>query len=669
VLVQHDVAFDLPSTEVQTLRVANGSLVFPTEGRTSITLDGILVADQGGTIRAGSVEHPVMGTVAIRFRVADETRFVGGPDFQPTDTGLWVMDGGQLELHGRPVSETWAKLAAPAAAGATSVLARADLADWPHDGRALVTATNLGTPDQNEDVGVVAARAVRPGVTRLTLDEPLRFDHAGSATAAGEVGLLSHNVRVESVTATDRAHVMYMAGSTGGVSYTEFARLGPTNVLGRYSLHFHLMGDTSRGIIVRGISAHNSGSFWVTVHGSNGITVEDSVGFRAVGAGYFVEEPSGYGNLFLHDLGAYVAQSPRLEGEKVKGVTPHALVHRNSVFWFRVGNALVDNVAVGAKGGAQSGGFFVAAPSRREAKTTQPTVIFHNEAHSNDRYGFISWLNLSPPFHVVDGDFWKNGETGFGWGAYTTVWKAFNIRAVDNGEEDVEALVKNFYLQDSTVRGAPTGILFDNPQVDTSPNRPSLVVRSSLSDHAGEDLALNTARTCPSDRPRCPAVYVQVARSTLASSTPVRFVWQWDPATSLEFVDVRTTARPDLPPSFSLRRPDLAQPSPSAERDDRIGAWLIPSVPADAATDMPPLVGTPTVSRSGGSFRFQVRATDDGSVSSVEFLVNGVPVATRTSGGTVSATWRPTDLPRWAYLAVRVVDDAGGVAYSPTVAL
>src|SRR6266545_3539737 len=92
VLVQHDVAFDLPSTEVQTLRVANGSLVFPTEGRTSITLDGILVADQGGTIRAGSVEHPVMGTVAIRFRVADETRFVGGPDFQPTDTGLWVMD-------------------------------------------------------------------------------------------------------------------------------------------------------------------------------------------------------------------------------------------------------------------------------------------------------------------------------------------------------------------------------------------------------------------------------------------------------------------------------------------------------------------------------------------------------------------------------------------------
>ena len=40
---------------------------------------------------------------------------------------------------------------------------------------------------------------------------------------------------------------MYHRHSVGSISYAEFRHLGKRDTLGRYSLHFHLCGDTMRG--------------------------------------------------------------------------------------------------------------------------------------------------------------------------------------------------------------------------------------------------------------------------------------------------------------------------------------------------------------------------------------------------------------------------------------
>ena len=55
-----------------------------------------------------------------------------------------------------------------------------------------------------------------------------------------------------------RDHTMYHRDSGGGISYAEFRHLGKEGVLGKYSIHFHLVGDTMRGSGVLGASIWDS---------------------------------------------------------------------------------------------------------------------------------------------------------------------------------------------------------------------------------------------------------------------------------------------------------------------------------------------------------------------------------------------------------------------------
>ncbi|MBI4260436.1 MAG: hypothetical protein HY658_07705, partial [Actinobacteria bacterium] len=545
VLVAHDVSLDGPDVRVGPVWVT-GSLILPADRSTAITLSGSLVALDGGLVRAGSPDRPVASgsTATVRFDGPERSELAGGPDFEPDDVGLWVLDRGRLELHGAPVRGTWGELAATAPAGSREVVLEGDVTDWPTPSRVVVTATNATRDDENEAVGVLGAEPAGGGRTRLLLDRPLSFEHLGEPGRSGEVGLLTRNVTVESVDPARPGHVAFLAGARGGISYTAFRDLGPEDVLGRYTLHFHLMGDSSRGTVVRGSSFESAGGFWLNIHGSNGITAVDNVGFGARGSGFYMEKPAGWDNLWLHNLGVSVAPSENLR-------------HRNAVFWLLLGNRLVGNVAVGAQQGADASGFFLPQVSRDEPAYERPTVVLHNEAHSNRRYGFASWMNLSPTFDVVDVELWRNAEAGLFWGAYGTHMRAFRIRSFDNAEADLEAQAKGLHLQDSLLSGAPVGMFIANPVTDTNPERPSVVVRTSLDRHGRHDVGLDAQRECDRDTNRCPPVYASFVDSAFGSPVPVRFGWQWDPGTVLAFRDARMPERPDLPGTFVLRRPDL----------------------------------------------------------------------------------------------------------------
>jgi hypothetical protein len=140
---------------------------------------------------------------------------------------------------------------------------------------------------------------------RLALDRPLDLDHLGEGDYRGEVALLSRNVVVESADAARgprRGHVMYHGGSSGSVRYAELRHLGKEGVKGRYSLHFHLAGDTMRGTSVVGASIWDSGNRWVTVHGTNHLVIRDCVGYRSVGHGFFLEDGTEVDNVLDRNL-------------------------------------------------------------------------------------------------------------------------------------------------------------------------------------------------------------------------------------------------------------------------------------------------------------------------------------------------------------------------------
>src|SRR5437764_1194272 len=137
----------------------------------------------------------------------------------------------------------------------------------------------------------------------LTLARLHEYHHLGTGEFRGEVADLSRNVIVESARpAGVRGHTMYHRGSAGSISYAEFRHLGKEGVLGRYSIHFHLCGNSMRGSYVHGASIWDSHNRWVTVHGTNFMVVRDCVGYQSVGHGFFLEDGTEIYNVFDRNL-------------------------------------------------------------------------------------------------------------------------------------------------------------------------------------------------------------------------------------------------------------------------------------------------------------------------------------------------------------------------------
>jgi hypothetical protein len=155
------------------------------------------------------------------------------------------------------------------------------------------------------------------------------------------VANLSRNVIIESADPEGaRGHTVFHRYSRGGISYARFAHLGKENVLGRYAIHYHLVGDTMRGSAVQGVAIVDSHNRWVTIHGTQYLVVRDCVGFQSVGHGYFLEDGTEIYNLLDHNLGVQAYRGPRLKGQ----VLPFD-ENDGAAFWWANGrNTLVRNV-------------------------------------------------------------------------------------------------------------------------------------------------------------------------------------------------------------------------------------------------------------------------------------------------------------------------------------
>ncbi len=195
---------------------------------------------------------------------------------------------------------TWLKLAETAAPGASEIVVEQPVSDWRVGDHVVVTATSRKERDgvQSEERHIRAVDG-----NKLTLDKPLQFEHLGAGDYHGEVANLTRNVVVESADpAGQRGHTMYHLDSAGAISYAEFRHLGKPGVLGRYSLHYHLVGNSMRGSYVIGASIWDSGNRWLTIHGTNYLVVRDCVGFGSLGHGFFLEDGTEVFNVLDRNL-------------------------------------------------------------------------------------------------------------------------------------------------------------------------------------------------------------------------------------------------------------------------------------------------------------------------------------------------------------------------------
>jgi len=314
-----------------------------------------------------------------------------------------VCCGGRMDFHGASLSQTWVKLGQTASKGDAVVTLSEPVTGWRIGDRVIVTATQHdraegGTrrPGLADRQTYTEERLVRLiDGARITLDRPLGHEHLGSGELRGEVANLSRNVVVESAEPKGvRGHTMYHRHSAGAISYAEFRHLGKEGVLGRYSIHYHLVGDTMRGSYVLGASIWDSGNRWITIHGTNHLIVRDCVGYRSVGHGYFFEDGTEINNVLDRNLAVQAFRGKPLPNQ----VLPFDKNDGAGFWWANSRNSLTRNVSCendryGFRYDAAPGLTLpVAQPDGSKQPVdirTLPFVRFEdNEAHCDGLYGF-----------------------------------------------------------------------------------------------------------------------------------------------------------------------------------------------------------------------------------------------------------------------------------------
>jgi len=355
------------------------------------------------TLEIGTPEKPIPAEHTARIRL----HYLQGMD--KNDAPAVACCSARMELHGAPLSRTWAKLGRTAKAGDRVVLLDEEVEGWREGDEVIVTASQRQYRDRtfrdNADaVGTEVRSIAKIDGATIHLDRPLEEEHYGEGEFRSEVANLSRNVIIESADPKGvRGHTLFHAYSRGGISFVRFAHLGKEGVLGRYAIHYHLVGDTMRGSQIVGAAIVDSHNRWITIHGTEYLVVRDCVGYRSVGHGFFMEDGSEVYNLLDRNLGVQAYRAKRLP-DQVLPFDPND----GAAFWWANGrNTLVRNVACendeyGFRYDMQHSRYFdstlaVRMPDGKARPVDVRTIPIwrfeQNEAHSEGLYGMVVAAN------------------------------------------------------------------------------------------------------------------------------------------------------------------------------------------------------------------------------------------------------------------------------------
>uniref|UniRef100_A0A2K5CX32 hyaluronoglucosaminidase n=1 Tax=Aotus nancymaae TaxID=37293 RepID=A0A2K5CX32_AOTNA len=268
------------------------------------------------------------------------------------------------------------------------------------------------------------------------IEETPQFLHMGEiidgVDMRAEVGILTRNVVIQGEVEdscyaenqcqffdydTFGGHVMIKKNFTSvHLSYVELKHMGQQQ-LGRYPVHFHLCGDVDykggyrHTTFVDGLSIHHSFSRCITVHGTNGLLIKDTIGFDTLGHCFFLEDGIEQRNTLFHNLGLLTKPGTLLPTDRNNSMctTMRDKVFGNyipvpatdcmavSTFWIaHPNNNLINNAAAGSQDagiwylfhkeptGESSGLQLLAKP-----ELTPLGIFYNNRVHSNFKAGLF----------------------------------------------------------------------------------------------------------------------------------------------------------------------------------------------------------------------------------------------------------------------------------------
>uniref|UniRef100_A0A7S3SG79 G8 domain-containing protein n=1 Tax=Emiliania huxleyi TaxID=2903 RepID=A0A7S3SG79_EMIHU len=449
-----------------------GTLSFVDGGSEAVELTSNVIEVSGtGRLEVGSVDAPFLGTATIT--LDDNNSSECGLTFRFLT--LLARENATLSLHGAPYAPSWTQLASTAV-NASQQLSFADAVNWPA-GAEVVVASSDYDPHQAETATLAASLF---GTTEASLMAPLGHEHFAAVvgaehdpTGAGggvdmraEVGLLTRSVVVRGVPRIDpgryneaewnfnegdgectiSGHVILLDGApTAELSWVGFESLGDEGQLGRYPLHFHLLGEEGSRSYVDSCAFVRSHNRFVSIHGTMGVSLLDSVGYDTIGHGFYLEDGTETGNVITGNLGLLTrkahkdrllnSQQPSFdrqdnpESDEFDANLDDPFtedLENPATFWVEnLNNEIEGNVAAGSEGH----GFWLNGLQ----EWTTPPALDGNRAHSNALTGIFSNSRpkLWPPATIVGWTAYRNRQ----WGAWLRCYGAATfkeLRLADN---------------------------------------------------------------------------------------------------------------------------------------------------------------------------------------------------------------------------------------------
>ena len=386
-----------------------------------------------------------------------------------------------LDLHGKP-KKNFVFLAETAFFGNTTLNVDQPV-DWEAGDEITVSSTSWSQLETEE---LKVAGVSKDGL-KIELSRPLYYTHIGGGWTSKDgsihvpeyraaVGLLSRNVIVQGSDSSNRDQFggqLVFSNSVGDksndiltesngilarLSNVEVRRAGQGLKLGKYPIHFHMVGSVPRSY-VKNCSVHHLFNRAIAVHGTNDLRVHGNVVHDTRGHAIFLEDGTEVGNEIMGNLVGLV-----------RPVWSLLLVDQSpAAYWIvNPGNRIVDNIAAGS---SHYGFWFRALPEpdgqggqhiteigKRMCPSRTPLGEFRgNVAHSTGRHG----LKISDYFPVVNGgdpscgedpddelvysepttfrDFvaFKNKNFGI-WGEFIVDVNFDNIKCLDHGIAGME---------------------------------------------------------------------------------------------------------------------------------------------------------------------------------------------------------------------------------------
>ncbi|XP_045124918.1 fibrocystin-L-like [Portunus trituberculatus] len=456
---------DQSTPVLKMLLIQGGHVVFDVEAVEELVLraEYILIVE-GGSLSIGSEEEAFPGDAVIE--LYGNTQSIELPMY---GAKVLAVRDGTLDLHGKHVPITWTHLAQTAEAGETTITLVLPVT-WKQGDQIVIATTEKRFSINENEVRTIAS--VSEDGLEVTLTEALEHTHISLIQTLGgrtvetraEVGLLTRNIKIRGNINADFTENIEGCGETwtpdqfdtqtcfngrfgdeigsdqfgatvmlfgkypdqdlvtGHIEYVEVTEAGQAFQLGRYPLHFHMVGDVT-GSYIRGCAVHRTYNRAVTIHGANNLVVERNVAYNNMGHAIFTEDGVEQNNVVEYNLAVFTRTSSSLLNVDV---TP-------SSFWVVNPNNIFRHNA--AAGGTHFGYWYrlerhPSGPSATNSycqNNEQMGQFFNNTAHSMGRYGL--WV------FSMDGYFPKSRNCGGS--DQVAKWESFTVWHCDRGAEVV----------------------------------------------------------------------------------------------------------------------------------------------------------------------------------------------------------------------------------------